>query len=428
MRWAYPSLLAGLAVGALVGCDSLGRAPKYDNPVLGPKPPRVSFGEDARNAADGVKTADADGTTSPAAAPTDAPSQIRPVGLTLNGLSPNLPLADSQTVAVVNGRPVLAIEVLEPYAPQLAKAKEKLPPDEYNRARLELIRRDLPSHIERNLLAQALRTTLKSEQATMLDSALDQAFDQEIARMMKEGGLHSRVELEQRLHAEGTSLASFRASFEARQLAIEYIRAKAPVNLQLSRPELLAYYESHKKDYLNPAEARWQQIVVDVRKHGGEAAAEGRLAEIIEKLRPTRGANFAEVAREYSDGPNAEKGGQWEWTKKGSLADADVDRALFGLPVGQPSQVFAKDGEFKIVLVTERRDANHTPFEEVQDEIREQIEREARKNSAREVVEKLKAEADIVTIFDPERETTQASAESAEPSDPNENPFQSLVQ
>lgn len=400
MRRAYFFAIAVVAPLS-IGCDSLGRTPKYDNPVLGPPPPRLSYAEPEEETLPSVVD--------------DETGEVRTVALTLNQHSPDLPLADSQTVAIVNGTPILAAEVLERYGNQLAKAQAQIPPEEYNKARLQLIKRDLDSHIERMLLAEALRVRLLPEQSKMLDGALNEAFAAEVGRMMKEAGVNSRLELEKQLLAEGTSLENLRTNFATQQMAMEYLRSKAPKQDAPGRPELLAYYSSHKDDYFKPAEAKWRQIVVDVAKQGGKDKAEARLNEIIEFMRASRGANFAEAAQKFSDGPNAKDGGAWGWTTKGSLADSQVDEALFELPVGQPSQVLRKFDEFKIVLVDQRKPDRYKPFEEVQDDIAAAIERESRKGLARKVIDELRAEAEIMTIFDQNADAkeTKTATESA---------------
>ena len=60
------------------------------------------------------------------------------------------------------------------------------------------------------------------------------------------------------------------------------------------------------------------------------------------------GAPFAEVAKAGSDGVTAAAGGQRDWTNKGSLACQELDRALFGLPVGQLSPIIEGPTGFHI--------------------------------------------------------------------------------
>ena len=394
MRGAHISLLI---LFTLAGCDSLNK-PKVDNPVMGPPPPRMSFNNSAESeeAADEspVQTADAE------QAGTDADvSHIKPASLTS---AKNNTLSGSQTVAIVNGSPILASEVLERYGPQLAEAKEKLPPEQYEEARKMLLKRDLQSHIERKLLAEGLKAMLKKEQIKMLDQFIDEAFEKEMARMMKEAKVSTKLELERELRKQHTTLANLKTNFANQQMAMQFLGSKTKSDIEVGRPEMLAYYNQHHEDYYVPARVKWQQIVVDSSKHGGPEEARKRLNEIIGKLRPSRGANFTEVAKEMSDGPNAANGGRWEWTTQGSLADKRLDQALFELAPGQPSQVYEDGNFFKIVMVDQREEGRYKPFDELQSEIKTNLEKEARQAAAHKFIEKMKSEAEVTTIFDEE--------------------------
>ncbi len=420
---------------ALAGCDSLRKA-KVDNPVMGPPPPRISFNNEPADSIP-IENATANAEEKPRKvidAGNDVPATLdppiiqtsletktaennplrnpltNPSNLKMNlemGTAGNNPLSGSQTVAIVNGSPILASEVLERYGTQLAEAKEKLPPEQYEEARKMLIQRDLDSHIERKLLANGLKSMLKKEQIKMLNGFINNAFNQEMERMMKEAGVTSKLELEAELRKQHTSLANLKTNFANQRMAMEFLGTKTKSDVELGRPELLKYYTDYHEAYFIPARVKWQQILVDFRKHGGQTGAKEHLNKIIEKLKPTRGKNFTEVAQELSDGPNAANGGRWEWTKQGSLADKRLDQALFELPAGRPSQVFESPDSFKIVMVDQREESKYTPFNEVQDEIKAHLERENKKIAAQKFIEEIKAKAEITTIFD-EPKTQQA--------------------
>ena len=52
-----------------------------------------------------------------------------------------------------------------------------------------------------------------------------------------------------------------------------------------------------------------------------------------------RGGDFATMAQARSHGPTASKGGQHDWTSKGSLVSKEIDAAIFSLTVGRMSQI-----------------------------------------------------------------------------------------
>ena len=384
--------LFGLLLLGLAGCDSLGKT-KVDNPVAGPPPPRMNVtGRPAGRVslgADSVVQAD---TSENAGEVRLASAQSLDSDDSLFGLQP---------VAIVNGQPILAADILERYGASLEEARKKMSSEQFRQARLELIERDLPGHIDRILLATSLQSSLKPEQIKALNDAIGKAFDEETAKMMKEMKVNSRHELDIELQKQKTSLASLRDNFTMQQTAMEYINFKSGPQKEVGRPELLRYYETHTEEYAVPAKVKWQQILIAFENDEERREALDRMERAIAALKS--GADFGEVAQRHSDGYNAESGGHFGWTEAGSLADQKVARALFSMSVGTVSEIFEDRTTFQLVKVTERQDAGRVPFDEVQDEIREKLEKESRRELAERVLRELRENATIVTIFDEQK-------------------------
>lgn len=384
--------LLGLLLLGLAGCDSLGKT-KVDNPVAGPPPPRMNVaGRPAGRVslgADSVVQAD---TSENAGEVRLASAQSLDSDDALFGLQP---------VAIVNGQPILAADILERYGGSLEEARKKMSSEQFRQARLELIERDLPGHIDRILLATSLQSSLKPEQIKALNDAIGKAFDEETAKMMKEMKVISRHELDLELQKQKTSLASLRDNFTMQQTAMEYINFKSGPQKEVGRPELLRYYETHTEEYAVPAKVKWQQILMTFENDDERREALDRMERAIAELKS--GADFGEVARRHSDGYNAESGGHFGWTEADSLADEKVERALFSMPVGTVSEIFEDATTFQLVKVTDRQDAGRVPFEQVQDEIRKKLEKANRRDLAERVLRELRENATIMTIFDEQR-------------------------
>lgn len=383
-QWLLPVL------AVLAGCDAL-RAPKVDNPVMGPPPPRVDL---SQNSTARQRPAE------PAAATRDR--TVRPAAFGQNRTDPP---AGAEVIATVNGEPIFADEVLQRHSAQLVKARKELSPDEFQRAKRSLLRRDLKGHIEQKLLTQALHSMLQPEQVEKLNAQLDRAFEKKVRTMKEELEVTTRFELERKLQKQGTSLERMRRFFTNREMAKAYLQLKAQPQQTFGRPQLLAYYREHAEDYQVPAKVLWQQIVIHYYRHGGKRQAFRVLDRVIEELH--NGADFGAIAQKYSDGPLARKGGQWDWTRKGSLNNSRVEQALFELPVGSISRVIEGDEAFYLVKVNDRRPAHRRPFEEVQDEIKAKLTRQARRQAAERVIDELYDNAVIETIYDSPSSSTQ---------------------
>ena len=74
------------------------------------------------------------------------------------------------------------------------------------------------------------------------------------------------------------------------------------------------------------------------------------------KLRLDNGADFSEIAKQFSDGPEALEGGDLGFIAKGTLNELVFEENAFNLSPGQISEPFETRLGFHIINVIERRD------------------------------------------------------------------------
>ncbi|MFH1299676.1 MAG: peptidylprolyl isomerase [Planctomycetota bacterium] len=414
MRYAQIHFLM-LASLSMVGCET---TPKVDNPVLGPPPPRLESAlkqqklkhtDVASKAADRkqILEGDFEDSGNPFESPIQTASSTSDVSANPTVDESQANLADSDVVAMVNGSPLFVSDVIGIYNFQLKQAEQKMPPEEYQKLRRALVKRDLKGHIERQLLIHEMKTTLKKEQLSMLQEHLEKAFNEErIPELQQKLEVSSTQELEDKLNTQGRTIFGEKELFMKQQTAIQFMAVKAKANSDFSREEVLARYKSNIKDYEVPAKVRWQRIRISYAKHGGKQKTIGLLDEVIHKLQA--GEDFGELAKKYSDGPRSEKNGQWGWTRHGSLAEPEIEAALFELPIGQVSQVFETEASFQIIKVNERKEEGVVPFADVQAKLEQSMISEARMKATKEILEKLYAKAIIETEYDIDAEEPAA--------------------
>ena len=383
MRFTQLLLTVLLVFAGCKGSSGLG--PKVDNPVVGPPPPRRTGASNADQSEQFAKS-DRDGAKGPLKTGVELMSRSdsdRDSPRELDG---------SRVVATVNGAPILEAEILERYAEQLAQMKEKAPPEIYRKQTEQIIERDLRVHVERKLLSEATRKALKKDQQKQLDGFVKKQLQEQLEEMKRGLGVTSTAELDRELQKRGTSLAMIEYQFRNKTLAQQYIAGKVKNNKKLSRQDLIAYYHKHLKDYEIKRRVKWQQILIS---RANEEQARAKLRILSDGLTQKPPRDFGELAAELSDGPTAENKGIYDWTNAGSLADEQIEKLLFELPIGHPSDLIESPRSYQFVRVLARQEAGHTPFDEVQDAIRTKLQEEGQQV---EIDEVLKEPWDTATI------------------------------
>ena len=308
-------------------------------------------------------------------------------------------LAGTQVVAIVNGEPLFASEVLQRQSQSLAAAREQISGPRYRVLQEDLLRKQLKGFVDRRLMAQAMMSGLEADRVEFLDKQLDTIFTkQELPQLLAGRNLQSIVELKRKLTEEGTSLEVLKEDFQQQQLAMEYLRQTANPRTSFSPAEMMAWYREHLDEFQTKPRVRWRQILVSVAQHADRDAA----LRVIESLRGrlSAGEEFALLARELSDGPAASDGGRWDWTDRESFQDKRIAEALFRLPVGTPSRIFEGMGFFQLVVATEREDGGAARFETVQPQIEKRLGEENRAQEMERVVGELQTSAQVTTVFD----------------------------
>lgn len=313
-----------------------------------------------------------------------------------------------QVIARVDGQVVLACEVLWRVNQMLEENRDRIPPNQYEALRDQLMQRTLTGMIDQKLLYGEFRRNIPAENLPRIEENLLQPFEErELPRLMKQLNVKSQRELERELSRLGSSLADARQSFNEHVIASEWIRSKIKINEEVSPEEMVEYYHNRRVEFEYPSQVRWEEL--SVRKSGIPDEARqsfARLAMIGNEAWPLVAANpppttpvFSEIARVKSEGLNASKGGLYDWTTKGALKATIVDETLFSLPLGQMSPILDSGTSFHIVRVLERKEAGCRPFSEVQNDIREKLKDQRMQQAQNKYIADLRRNAKIWTIY-----------------------------
>ena len=119
------------------------------------------------------------------------------------------------------------------------------------------------------------------------------------------------------------------------------------------------------------------------------------------------GEDFADLAKEYSDCPSGAEGGDLGYFEKGAMVPA-FEEAAFALNVGELSDVVETQFGYHIIKLTANKPTSITGFDEVKEEIAQQLIIATKRAAEDTYISQLKSRAEIEILF-------EEPAEEAEP-------------
>ncbi|MFH1037448.1 MAG: peptidylprolyl isomerase [PVC group bacterium] len=139
--------------------------------------------------------------------------------------------------------------------------------------------------------------------------------------------------------------------------------------LTVDRPgqnEIEEYWANNKAAFTVPELTRFSHILVKAGEGETEEEALARCLEIKKRL--DTGADFADVAREVSEGSSAARGGDLGYYRPGQISP-EFKEAAGKLEIGEVSEPLRTDYGCHLVAVTDRKPPREKTLEESQDEV-----------------------------------------------------------
>ncbi len=225
--------------------------------------------------------------------------------------------------------------------------------------------------------AEEINREVSAARARFKDAA---AFKQELARQHMDE-THYRVKL-------------------YRQRAIQRVieQQVMPV-VRISDDDLHRFYEANRKRYHIPEKIRLRHILIRAADEGDTVkknAARRKIEMIRDRL--IRGEDFERLAREYSEEPRREQGGDLGYVQRGKMLP-QLETVAFGLAVGETSPILTTVHGFHLLHVTDRKPEREVSFKEARLDIQNNLLQVRRELALKKYLEELRKKADIHTAY-----------------------------
>src|SRR5271157_643216 len=298
-------------------------------------------------------------------------------------LLPSISPADTvveEIIARVNNEIITRTEYIRS-RDQLKQEAQQQDPANADRAFAEKQRDVLRDLIDQQLLLQKAKD-LGITGNTELIKRLDE--------MRKQMNLETMEELEKAAEAQGASYEDFKQNLRNQIITQRVIGQEVGSHLAMNKEDEKKFYEQHRAEMEQPEEVRLSEILIVPKKPAkpaaspdakpeppSEAETEAALAtaqataqDLLDQFH--KGAQFADLAKKYSDGPSAKDGGDLSYFKRGTLSK-ELEDKVFALKAGEVTDVIRTKQGYVILQASEHRMAGIPTLKEVEPRIQDAL-------------------------------------------------------
>lgn len=217
----------------------------------------------------------------------------------------------------------------------------------------------------------------------------------------------------QELRSQFPTAEAFNKALSDRGMTEDSLRHDALVDLTVTKlmdaevattpgpsdAEIKDFYDKNPDKFKQDEQVRASHILIHVDQHADAATKAKAKAQIVSILKQARGgADFAALARKYSQDGSAAQGGDLNYFSRGQMVP-QFETAAFGLKVGQISDVVTTEFGYHIIKVTDHKPARTVPFEEAKPQIAQYLTGQKKQQHADAFIDSLKKKSKIEILI-----------------------------
>lgn len=257
----------------------------------------------------------------------------------------------------------------------------------------------LLAEVTPEVIATAVEELLLVQRGKELGYQLSDAqFRDFLDNLKSENGFETDEEFAETLESqEGMTLDDFRRLVERQMLASQVQQVEILNRVAITDIEAREYYESHIDEFTAPATATLREILFVIPESTGaglmaDQQARARADETL--LRINAGEDFAELAAEVSEAPSKDEGGLIGPFEVSDISET-IQGIIVGLEVGGVSSAIRTPQGYQILKLEARTEDAAEPFEDVREQISENVFNDRRLDEYRKYLDGLREEAII---------------------------------
>jgi len=238
--------------------------------------------------------------------------------------------------------------------------------------------------VKNDILIEKLRNLITGS-ALVTDAEVRQKFEKDNTKIKFDYAVFHKDDILKTIHPTDTELKAYydqhKTSYansipEKRKVSYVLIdTAKLQDEMKVTPQDLQSYYDQHRDEYRVPEQVNVRHILIKTPLPGpdgkvdqkGVDEARKKAEDILKQVKT--GANFADLAKKFSeDTASAKDGGSLGWIQRGRTVP-EFEKVAFSLPKGNTSDLVQSSYGFHIIRVEDKQDAHLKTLDEVKAQI-----------------------------------------------------------
>jgi parvulin-like peptidyl-prolyl isomerase len=285
-------------------------------------------------------------------------------------------------VAKVDGKPIYESEVKSVLYQFLRRSGMDPKSIDFNSPQLANYKKSIIDRlVERELLFNAASKVVKKD--------FSKEVNEQFSNMEKQ--FKSKEEFLKKIKESGTSPNEIKEKIKRNLIIREYIKS-IDDKIKVTDKEVKEFYEKNPDAFKQEAQVRAAHILVQI-KNSTDEEAKKKINDIYEKLK--KGEAFDKLAKEYSDCPSKEHGGDLGYFKRNGQMVEEFSKVAFETPVGQYSKPFKTQFGYHIVKVLDKKPERKFTLDESKEKIRKMLKDRKLKENLDKKLKELKEKSKI---------------------------------
>lgn len=239
--------------------------------------------------------------------------------------------------------------------------------------------------VDKNLMNEQL----KAKKIDVNDAQIDARFDE----IVKEYG-PTLEKFEAMVAQQGATIKDVKEQVSF-QLGVEKLYELDPSYKAVTDADANKFYTDNPQYFQQPEQVQASHILIKTDEKADEAtkaAAKAKAEELLKKVKA--GGDFAALAKENSDCPSKERGGDLGLFGRGQMTPP-FETAAFAMKVGDISDIVETQFGYHIIKLTDKKDAKTISFAEAKPKIMNHLKSQGMGQFANKFRQDLKTNAKI---------------------------------